>query len=137
MPSDLPAKCNIVATSGGMNMNPTCFVEADGTIVLQNAFAKQPYFGGQQLSVTFGSLQLPDSQRPILGISIESYDVAGIQYYLVDSFSSLTYQFFIPNALHFIFNKITKNTEFTYTETLFKFSSTVAGGIPPGSILHI
>jgi hypothetical protein len=86
MPSDLPAKCNIVATSGGMNMNPTCFVEADGTIVLQNAFAKQPYFGGQQLSVTFGSLQLPDSQRPILGISIESYDVAGTQYYLVDSF---------------------------------------------------
>lgn len=39
MPADLPAKCNIVATSGGIKLNPTCMVDGDGTIILSDPFA--------------------------------------------------------------------------------------------------
>jgi hypothetical protein len=47
MPSDLSAKCDIAATSGGIKLPVICMVNPDGTIVLTDPFANTTYFGGQ------------------------------------------------------------------------------------------
>jgi hypothetical protein len=47
MPSDLTAKCDIAATSGGIKLPVTCMVDTDGTIKLTDPFANTTYFGGQ------------------------------------------------------------------------------------------
>lgn len=99
MPSDLTAKCDIAATSGGIKLPLICMIDTKGTIILTDPFANTTFYGGQQLSITFRSIQLPNSQRPILGITLESYDMDASIYYLVDRFSSLSYQFFTPKSI--------------------------------------
>jgi hypothetical protein len=47
MPSDLTAKCDIAATSGGIKLPVTCMLGTDGTIMLMDPFANTPYFGAQ------------------------------------------------------------------------------------------
>ena len=38
MPTDLPAKCDIAATSGGIGLPVTCMIDLDGTIILMDPF---------------------------------------------------------------------------------------------------
>ena len=38
MPTDLPAKCDIAATSGGIGLPVTCMIDPDGTIILMDPF---------------------------------------------------------------------------------------------------
>ena len=93
--------------------------------------------GNEQLSVVFGNLQLPNSERPILGITIETYDKADGNYYLVDKYESLSYYFFTPNAVTFLFGRIKMSDDHTYTETKFIFENTAATQIPVGSVMKI
>ena len=62
----------------------------DGVIELLNPFEGSRYPAqGDALSITFRSLRLPNSQRPILGIGIESWDLSGNEYFLVDEYTDV------------------------------------------------
>ena len=87
MPADLPAKCDIVAVSANLNFPVSCMLDSDSTIMILNPF-NSTFFGAQPVSITFRSLKLPNSQRPILGISLKSFDLSGGSYYPVDYFAS-------------------------------------------------
>jgi len=45
MPTDLPAKCDIVTTTGGIELILNCTVLNDGTIVLDNPFRNNAFLG--------------------------------------------------------------------------------------------
>lgn len=80
-------------------------------------------------------MQLPNSERPILGISVETLDFANNKHFLVDRFQSFSYEFFTPNSVTFLYGIIEPDTTVTYTESRFIFSNTAATQIPVGSIM--
>lgn len=62
MPEDLPAKCDISATTGGIKLPLTCSVDPDdSTIILMDPFAETAHLGNQQLTIVFRGLRLPNS----------------------------------------------------------------------------
>lgn len=137
MPDDLPVQsCDIKQTSGGIKQAVGCSL-TDGFVVLTNPFENEAYPGSKELSVVFRGLQLPNSERPILGITIETYDKANGKHFLVDRFQSLDYEFFTPNSVTFLFGRIQLSTEFTYTEARFSFKQTSATQIPAGSYIKV
>jgi hypothetical protein len=86
MPQDLPVTvCDIRAVSEELTPPSalSCQV-ANGEFLLMNPFKSKAFGIPKQVSITFAGLTLPNSERMIKGITIETFDKAGSSLYLVD-----------------------------------------------------
>lgn len=84
MPDDLPVlNCDIKSTTGAIKFPVNCDISG-GFVVLTNPFESDAFQGDQQMSIVFRGLQLPNSERMIKGITVETYDYANNKHWLVD-----------------------------------------------------
>lgn len=145
MPIDLPVTvCDIRSVSADLTppSGLSCQV-ANGEFLLLDPFKSKAFKSPRKISITFAGLTLPNSERMIKGITIETFDKAAGTLYMVDQFISRDYQFFQPEAVTFLFNKINllnqvgQREDFTYTEAKFVFEAVAATEIPAESIMYI